>query len=188
MPSRKDAETSRFITHHRADEQQERPKSKTNMRNSLKLALIGLLVIAPAVIHPARVRAAQAAPQAVTYTRLKGTYSFLAPSYYEYYYGQGTFTFDGNGNVTGVMNYNYDDTICTGMLLAGTYTVNPGLASGSAQISCQRLLHRRLLSFRRHGKPLLRYGAGERSSKFDDGPFAPVNGARSGTRAGAQTE
>jgi hypothetical protein len=45
----------------------------------------------------------------------------------------GTFTFNGNGGVTGVMDFNYFGTaICNGMTVSGTYTVNPGKLSGTA--------------------------------------------------------
>ena len=45
----------------------------------------------------------------------------------------GTFTFDGNGGVTGVIDFNYFGTaICNGMTLSGTYVVNPGRLSGTA--------------------------------------------------------
>jgi hypothetical protein len=45
----------------------------------------------------------------------------------------GTFTFDGNGGVTGVIDFNYFGTaICNGITVSGTYTVNPGRQSGTA--------------------------------------------------------
>jgi hypothetical protein len=105
------------------------------MKKQAYFALIGLLASALAGSSFTRAQAAQIAPQQVYYTALKGTYSFLAPSYDGYYVGQGTLSFDGKGHITGVLNYSYDTVPCLGMTLNGTYTVNPGLASGSAQMS-----------------------------------------------------
>jgi hypothetical protein len=105
------------------------------MKNKAFAALIGLMASALAGSGFTQAQAAQVAPQQVYYTALKGNYSFLAPGYYGYYAGQGTLTFDGKGHVTGVLNYNVDAVPCIGMTLNGTYTVNPGLASGSAQMS-----------------------------------------------------
>ena|ERR1700677_818632 len=105
------------------------------MKKRAYFTLIGLLASAMAGSSFTRAQAAQVAPQQVYYTALKGTYSFLAPSYYGYYVSQGTLTFDGKGHVTGVLNGNYDTVPCIGMTLNGTYTVNPGLASGSAVMS-----------------------------------------------------
>jgi hypothetical protein len=47
----------------------------------------------------------------------------------------GTLTFDGNGNVTGILNSNGDGGICVGMGLSGTYVVNPGKLSGIATMT-----------------------------------------------------
>ena len=48
----------------------------------------------------------------------------------------GTFTFDGNGGVTGVIDFNnFGTTICNGMTVSGTYTVNPGKFSGTAEMT-----------------------------------------------------
>ncbi|MGA2409413.1 MAG: hypothetical protein ABSG46_03355 [Candidatus Binataceae bacterium] len=44
----------------------------------------------------------------------------------------GTLTFNGNGGVTGVLTYNFYNTVCQGMTLTGSYTVNPGKLSGTA--------------------------------------------------------
>jgi hypothetical protein len=56
---------------------------------------------------------------------LKGTYSFLeGTDYYDYVSAAGTLTFDGNGGLTGVLDLNYDYTICGDMTLSGTYVVN----------------------------------------------------------------
>jgi hypothetical protein len=98
------------------------------------LALIGLLAVSPASLRSSGAEAAQAAPQAITYTKLTGNYSFLAPGYENWNYGQGTLTFNSKGGVSGVLNYFDDSVLCVGMLLNGTYTVNPGLATGSAQM------------------------------------------------------
>ncbi len=105
------------------------------MKKQAYFALIGLLASALAGSSFSRAQAVQVAPQQVYYTALKGNYSFLAPSYGGYYVGQGTLSFDGKRHVTGVLNYNVDTVPCIGMTLNGTYTVNPGLASGSAQMS-----------------------------------------------------
>jgi hypothetical protein len=105
------------------------------MKKRAYFTLIGLLASAWAGSSFTRAQAAQVAPQQVYYTALKGNYSFLAPGYYGYYVGQGTLTFDGKGHITGVLNYNIDTVPCVGMTLNGTYTVNPGLASGSAVMS-----------------------------------------------------
>jgi hypothetical protein len=47
----------------------------------------------------------------------------------------GTLTFDGNGNVTGILNSNADGAACVGMGLSGTYVVNPGKLSGTATMT-----------------------------------------------------
>jgi hypothetical protein len=47
----------------------------------------------------------------------------------------GTLTFDGDGGVTGVLNYFTDGTYCVGMTMSGTYVVNPGKLSGSASMT-----------------------------------------------------
>jgi len=87
-------------------------------------------------ISPTRTQAAQAVSQAVTYTLLKGNYSFSSLANDDGDYpSSGTFTFDGKGHVTGVMNLYNTGAVCAGMTLVGTYTVNPGLASGSALMS-----------------------------------------------------
>jgi hypothetical protein len=58
---------------------------------------------------------------------LKGTYAFLQGSaQYGYTNSVGTLTFDGNGGVTGILNLNYDGTVCVGLTLDGTYVVNSG--------------------------------------------------------------
>ena len=61
---------------------------------------------------------------------LKGTYAFLqGATEYGYTNSVGTLTFDGNGGVTGVLNLNYDGTVCVGTTLNGTYVVNSGRAA-----------------------------------------------------------
>jgi hypothetical protein len=106
------------------------------MNKTIKLGLIGLLTGSLAAIYLPCARAAQALPQAVTYTKLQGNYTFFAPTGDEnYYQGVGTITFDGKGHVTGVMTYNAGDTICVGMTVTGTYTVYPGTAMASAQMA-----------------------------------------------------
>jgi hypothetical protein len=47
----------------------------------------------------------------------------------------GTLTFDGDGGVTGVLNYFTDGIYCTGMTMSGTYVVNPGKLSGRASMT-----------------------------------------------------
>lgn len=47
----------------------------------------------------------------------------------------GTLVFDGNGNVTGILNSNADGAFCVGMPLSGTYVVNPGKLSGTATMT-----------------------------------------------------
>jgi hypothetical protein len=97
---------------------------------------MGLIAGAFGGISSTRAHAAQAISQQVYYTALKGNYAFASlSSSYNYYPSAGTLTFDGKGNVTGVMNLNDDGDVCQGMTLVGTYTVNPGLATGSAQMS-----------------------------------------------------
>ncbi|MGA2409414.1 MAG: hypothetical protein ABSG46_03360 [Candidatus Binataceae bacterium] len=110
-------------------------KYSMNPTHYLRYAVIGIVALMLGSINPGRAESASSSPQAVYYTALNGNYSFLAPSYYGYYIGQGTLTFDGKGHVTGVLNYNVDTVPCIGMTLNGTYTVNPGLASGFAQMS-----------------------------------------------------
>ena len=65
---------------------------------------------------------------------LKGTYAFLQGStQYGYTNSVGTLTFDGNGGLTGILNLNYDGTVCVGMTLNGTYVVNSG-RTGTANL------------------------------------------------------
>jgi hypothetical protein len=105
------------------------------MKNTIKLALIGLLTGSFTAVYLPCARAGQAPPQAVTYTKLQGSYTFAAPSGDESYsQGVGTFTFDGKGHVTGVMTYNAGSLVCVGMTVNGTYTVSPGTALASAQM------------------------------------------------------
>ena len=78
-----------------------------------------------------RAESYEASPQAVSYTALKGNYSYFGTSYYGYYLIEGTLAFDGKGHVSGTMDFNY----CVGMTLNGTYSVNPGLASGSTTMT-----------------------------------------------------
>ena len=47
----------------------------------------------------------------------------------------GTLIFDGNGNVTGILNSNADGSVCAGMPMTGTYVVNPGKLSGTATLT-----------------------------------------------------
>jgi hypothetical protein len=105
------------------------------MKKTIMVASIALMVNAFG-ISPTRTQAAQSVSQAVTYTLLKGNYSFSSLAQDDGdYVNAGTFTFDGKGHVTGVMNLYDDGDVCAGMTLVGTYTVNPGLASGSALMS-----------------------------------------------------
>jgi hypothetical protein len=100
-----------------------------------KYALIAVIALALGSANLARAEGYEVSPQAVYYTALKGNYSYFGTSYYGYYLTQGTLTFDGKGHVSGTMNYNVDTVPCVGMTLNGTYTVNPGLASGSTLMS-----------------------------------------------------
>jgi hypothetical protein len=106
------------------------------MKKTIMVTSIALMAGAFGGMNPSRVQAAQAVSQAVTYTLLKGNYSFASLANDDGDYpSSGTFTFDGKGHVTGVMNLYNDGDVCAGMTLVGTYTVNPGLASGSAIMS-----------------------------------------------------
>lgn len=106
------------------------------MKKTIMTAAIALLASAFGGVCPTPALAGQAVSQAVTYTLLKGNYSFGSPVNDDGDYPfAGTFTFDGKGHVSGVMSLNNDGTVCDGMTLIGTYSVNPGLASGSAQMS-----------------------------------------------------
>jgi hypothetical protein len=106
------------------------------MTKTIIAIFIALMASAVGAISPTSAQAGQAVSQAVTYTLLKGSYSFGAPVNDDGNYpSAGTFTFDGKGHVSGVMSLNYSGDVCDGMTLNGTYTVNPGAASGSAVMS-----------------------------------------------------
>lgn len=111
-------------------------KVKAKMTKIIAAASIAVMAMTCAGIKSGGAQAAQAVPQAVTYTLLKGNYSFGSPVNDDGDYPfAGTFTFDGKGHVSGVMSLNDDGNVCDGMSLNGTYTVNPGVASGSAVMS-----------------------------------------------------
>jgi hypothetical protein len=91
------------------------------------VALVAALAL-PCLGSNSRVRAADSpdvASQASLNKLLKGTYAFgssttgssLDPS-------DGTFTFDGKGGLTGVLDMDWNGTVCVGMTLNGTYLVN----------------------------------------------------------------
>lgn len=102
------------------------------MKKNSTLTSLALLALST-VVSGLTAQAVQAVPQQVTYTALKGNYAFGSPANDEGIYpSAGTFTFDGKGHVSGVLSMNDNGTVCNGMTLIGTYTVNPGLASGSA--------------------------------------------------------
>jgi hypothetical protein len=107
------------------------------MKKTTMIASIALMAGAFGGINSAPAQAAPSeASQAVTYTALKGNYGFTSLSSSDGEYpAAGTLTFDGKGHVTGVMSASADDTVCSGMTLVGTYSVNPGLASGSATLA-----------------------------------------------------
>jgi len=106
------------------------------MKKTIMVASIALMAGAFGGINSAPAQATQAVSQAVTYTALKGNYGFTSLSSEDGDYpSSGTLTFDGKGHVTGVMSLYDDGNACSGMTLVGTYTVNPGLASGFATMS-----------------------------------------------------
>jgi hypothetical protein len=102
-----------------------------NNKNRVRYALIGMMAVAMGGLGVMRAESYEASPQAVSYTALKGNYSYFGTSYYGYYLMEGTLAFDGKGHVSGTMDFNY----CVGMTLNGTYSVNPGLASGSTTMT-----------------------------------------------------
>jgi hypothetical protein len=106
------------------------------MKKTIIAASIALMAGAFAGINSRPVQAAVAVSQAVTYTALKGNYAFTSLSSSDNNFpSAGTLTFDGKGHITGVMSMYDNGVVCSGMTLVGTYTVNPGLASGSATMS-----------------------------------------------------
>jgi len=66
---------------------------------------------------------------------VQGTWAFGAYVYTDENVANGTLTFDGNGGVSGVLNYFTDGIYCTGMTMSGTYVVNPGKLSGRASMT-----------------------------------------------------
>lgn len=67
---------------------------------------------------------------------IKGTFSYSTPSGDDgFVVSTGTFTFDGKGNVTGTMDLNDDGTLCPGLTLSGTYTMNPDRVTGTAALA-----------------------------------------------------
>ena len=106
------------------------------MKKTIMVASFALAASVCGGMSLTRAQAAQTVSQAVTYTLLKGNYSFASLANDDGAYpSSGTFTFDGKGHVSGVMNLYNDGDVCAGMTLGGTYTVNPGLASGFAIMS-----------------------------------------------------
>ena len=47
----------------------------------------------------------------------------------------GNLTFDGNGGVTGIVNFNKNGKVCSGMTVTGDYLVNPGKLTGTAAMT-----------------------------------------------------
>jgi hypothetical protein len=107
------------------------------MKKTIMIASIALMAGAFGGINSAPTQAAPSQPaQPVYYTALKGNFGFTSLSSEDGEYpAAGTLTFDGKGHVTGVMSVHDDDGVCSGMTLVGTYSVNPGLATGSATLS-----------------------------------------------------
>ena len=111
------------------------------MRRGLRLAVasIGALVLSVVTGGLAR---AQSSGSVMTGSganfnhSLKGTFSFRSfNGYYGFEPAVGTLTFDGEGNVSGTMDLNIDDVVCTGTTLSGTYTVNSDKLTGTATLT-----------------------------------------------------
>ena len=66
---------------------------------------------------------------------VQGTWAFGSYISSDSNVANGTLTFDGNGGVTGVLNYFSDGYYCAGMGLNGSYVVNPGKLSGTATMT-----------------------------------------------------
>jgi len=99
------------------------------MKRTVMLLSSAALALSFAAARPAR---AGSPPNAA----VQGTWAFGVNVQYEgVSQANGTFTFDGRGGVTGVLNYNYDGTVCDGMTLSGTYTVAPGKLKGTALLT-----------------------------------------------------
>lgn len=99
------------------------------MKRTLTLISGAALALSVAAAQPAR---AVVPPNGA----IQGTWAWGANVQYEgESQGNGTFTFDGNGGVTGVVNYNLNGTVCDGMTVEGTYTVNPGKFTGTASMT-----------------------------------------------------
>jgi hypothetical protein len=78
---------------------------------------------------------AAASQNALNHT-LKGTYAFLSDANDDGFDpSTGTFTFDGIGGMTGIMNLNGDGTVCAGMTLTGTYVVDPTRSTATAALT-----------------------------------------------------
>jgi hypothetical protein len=106
------------------------------MKKTIKMASLAVIASALGGLSSAPASAAQAVSQAVTYTALRGNYAFASlSSSSNDFPSAGTLTFDGKGHVTAVMSLYDIGNVCSGMTLVGTYTVNPGLASGFATMS-----------------------------------------------------
>jgi hypothetical protein len=104
------------------------------MRRGLRLAVasIGALVLSVVTGGLAR---AQSSGANFNHS-LKGTFSFRSFNVYAGYEpAVGTLTFDGEGNVSGTMDLNIDDVVCTGTTLSGTYTVNSDKLTGKATLT-----------------------------------------------------
>ena len=108
------------------------------MKKTAMIALIAGLAI-PFVGLASQTRA-QESPDAPSQTALnhtlKGTYAFLSDANDDGFEpSAGTFTFDGNGGMTGIMNMNDDGTVCAGMTLAGTYAVDATRNTATAALT-----------------------------------------------------
>lgn len=98
------------------------------MKRAVMLFSSAALALSFATAKPAR---AGSPPNAA----VQGTWAFGSNVTSDSNVANGTLTFDGNGGVTGVLNYFSDGYYCAGMGLSGTYVVNPGKLSGSASMT-----------------------------------------------------
>lgn len=99
------------------------------MKRTLTILSGAALALSVAAAQPAR---AVVPPNGA----IQGTWAWGANVQYKgENQGNGTFTFDGNGGVTGVVNYNFNGVVCDGMTVEGTYTVNTGKFTGTASMT-----------------------------------------------------